>query len=88
MFENLEDKFFAPLHGNSSEFDCHDNILALPLIEFAFVLLLPRLPVFVFHDDPDDPDDRRHDDDETTSTTTTPRPTTDHDDHDETRITR
>ena len=94
-FKNRVDTVFATLHGNSFEFDCHDTIFALPVIDFDIVLELLDQDFAVYHDDPDD---RRHDDDETTSTTTTtttPRPTrpttatTDHDDHDdETRTTR
>ena len=74
-FKNRVDTVFATLHGNSFEFDCHDTIFALPVIDFDIVLELLDQDFAVYHDDPDD---RRHDDDETTSTTTTtttPRPT-------------
>ena len=84
--ENIEEFLFDPLHGNSTEFDCPDKLPAPISIELAYVALLLRLPVFVYHDDPDDLDDRRHDDDTTTTTTTTKQhlgftATKAHDDH-------
>ena len=82
-FKNLVDINHTTLHGKS-ELGCHDTINLPIAIDPKFVLKLPRLILFVFHDTTTT-DDRRPTTttSTTTTTTTTPRPTKDHDDDDD-----